>query len=185
MKIRRMWLGLSALLALACTTAVSAQTVVSKADASADTALAGSFIAAGGGAGSFSVVRAFQSMIGPERLSAEQRTLAAQFGQDAADDFVHIFDYAMSDAWARAGQANLSIPQYGSDGGQALALELRRAGQTGGYQFSTPEFFDRILGLRVANAVMADMLAEYGGSRTASFMAVAGRFFSDLSQQTG
>src|SRR5690348_16379235 len=60
------------------------------------------FIKAGGGAGSFSTVRAFSSMIGDTVLQSELAKLRTRFGARATDRFVHVFDFAMSDAWKRA-----------------------------------------------------------------------------------
>jgi len=143
--------------------------------------LAGALIAAGGGAGSYSTVRALTSIIGDEAAQTELTTIRTRAGNDAGDRFVHEFDYAISDAWTRAGQDNVTFPdsaQRGRELGKALYL----AGmQSGG--FSGQAWLAGLLTPRVWNDVSHDLDAKYGAGSSSAFAAGVGALFADLGPQ--
>jgi hypothetical protein len=180
-------IALSAAVALGSTAVAAAQTATPwpSYDGTPNVALAGSLIASGGGPGSFSTVRAFGSMIGSDALYGEQQKLASIYGQHNADLFVHMFDYVVNDAWVRAGQDNVIIPESGSDSGRPLAADIVRAGTTPDGKFWTSYLFDKTMGLHVTAQVMSDLNLRYGPDASASFGRMANQFFHDLSQTIG
>jgi hypothetical protein len=88
----------------------AAPAVVTAMAGSPDTAVANDLYAAGGGPGSFSIIRALESMIGPSALQTELTGLDAVYGQSAVDRFTHVFDYVAADGWMRLGDDNVAMP---------------------------------------------------------------------------
>ncbi len=139
----------------------------------------GDFIAAGGGAGSFSIVRAFDSMIGATADQSEQHTLAAKFGSQNADQFVAVFDFAVSDGWKRAGENNVSIPSDTSLTGATLANALVDLGTSNG-KFNSGHLFDQLFTPKVSAQIAGDVAAKFGNDAMMSFYRVADQFFTDV-----
>lgn len=150
-----------------------------------DLALAMAFIDAGGGPGDFSTVRAIDRSFGAAVTQAGLQRLAAQYGPAARDRFVETFDFAINDAWVRAGQHNLHMPAPPGVTGRPLANELVRAGTASDGAFWSHVFLDRTLSEPVAAAVLQDIDARYGPGSSAQFLRTANRFFFDLSQRIG
>jgi hypothetical protein len=163
-------LGLAALL--------GAQAIAATQSASS---LAGAFINAGGGPGSFSTVRAFDAMIGDTALQAELSTIKSRSTTQARDQFVRVFDFAMSDAWQRAGQDNVSVPDS-TQSGLDLAKALYNAGMQGG-AFSGEAFFNTLFTARVWTDVSHDIDAKFGAGTSATFAGNVGAMFTDLQSQ--
>src|SRR6202020_1055 len=113
--------------------------------------------ASGGGPGGFSIVSSMTSMIGEQPLQTEMQKLASTYGQENADAFPHIFDYALGDAWSRAGRANVMIPPFGSHEGAALANDLLRDGTAPDGTFQMALLFDRTLTPKVHAQVTKDI----------------------------
>ncbi len=152
----------------------------------ANLTLASSLIASGGGPGSYSTVRAFNAMIGEDAVLADQRQLATAYGQTNADRFVHMFDYAIADAWQLAGKDNLSIPPPAQTGGQGLATLLVQAGvASGGITFDNDTFFTSLFGTKIAGQVAADVNAKYGSGSWTNFSRMSGQFFHNIGQTVG
>ena len=152
----------------------------------ANLTLASSLIASGGGPGSYSTVRAFNAMIGENAVLANQQQLATAYGQTNADRFVHMFDYAIADAWQLAGKDNVSIPPPAQTGGQSLAMQLVQAGvTTGGITFDNDTFFTSLFGTKIAGQVAADVNAKYGAGSWTNFSRMSGQFFHDIGQTVG
>ncbi len=152
----------------------------------ANLTLASSLIASGGGPGSYSTVRAFNAMIGENAVLANQQQLATAYGQTNADRFVHMFDYAIADAWQLAGKNNLSIPPPAQTGGQGLATQLVQAGVTnGGITFDNDTFFTSLFGAKIASQVAADVNAKYGAGAWTNFSRMSGQFFHNIGQTVG
>src|SRR5579863_2515323 len=84
---------------------------------SADLPVAADFIQAGGGPGSFSIIRAWDNMIGAGALQVDLTKLTSVYGRHATSQFVRIFDFAMADAWDRAGMDNVDMPPPNGSGG--------------------------------------------------------------------
>jgi hypothetical protein len=150
-----------------------------------DVNVTAAFYAAGGGPGGFSMVRAMNSMIGEDRLQSEMQQLAGIYGQANADLFPHLFDYAINDAWVRAGKDNVMIPPFGSHEGRALANDLIHDGTAPDGTFRTGYFLDHTLSAKVRAQVIGDMVTRYGTEQTATFDRMANQFFFDLSQTLG
>ena len=152
----------------------------------ANLSLASSLIASGGGAGSYSTVRAFNAMIGQDAVLANQRQLATAFGQTNADSFVHMFDYAIADAWQLAGKDNVAIPAPAQTGGQTLATQLVQTGVTnGGITFDNDTFFSGLFGAKIASQVQADINAKYGAGAWTNFSRMSDQFFHNIGQTVG
>jgi hypothetical protein len=147
--------------------------------------LASSFIASGGGPGSFSSVRAFNALVGADAVIANQRQLVAAYGQDKANQFVQIFDYAIADAWQLAGRSNISIPAPAQTGGQALATQLVQAGIGSGTTFDNDVFFTGLFGSRIAGQVALDVNAKFGPGSWIDFGEMADQFFRTIGQTVG
>lgn len=152
----------------------------------ANLTLASSLIASGGGPGSYSTVRAFDAMIGPDAVLANQKQLSTTYGQTNADLFVHMFDYAIADAWQLAGKNNVSIPPPAQTGGQGLATQLITAGvASGGITFDTDTFFTSLFGSKITAQVSADVNAKYGSGSWTNFSRMSGQFFHNIGQTVG
>jgi len=131
-------------------------------------------------------VRAFDAMIGPDAVLTNQRQLTTNYGQTNADMFVHMFDYAIADAWQLAGKDNVSIPPPAQTGGQALATELVQAGvANGGITFDNDTFFNSLFGKKIAGQVAADVNAKYGAGSWTNFSRMCDQFFHDIGQTVG
>jgi len=161
--------------ALALTALVAGQASAAPIPASG---LTGAFIASGGGAGSFSTVRALTAMIGDAAVQAEMATIQSRSTATARDQFVHVFDFAMSDAWARAGRDNVTVPDS-SERGLVLAKALYAAGMQGG-AFSSDAFFNALLTAKVWADVKYDIDAKYGPGSGTSFSDNVAALFTDL-----
>jgi hypothetical protein len=152
----------------------------------ANLTLASSLIASGGGPGSYSTVRAFNAMIGEDAVLANQRQLATAFGQTNAGLFVHMFDYAIADAWQLAGKNNLSVPPPSQAGGQALATQLVQTGvANGGITFDNDTFFTGLFGSKIAGQVQLDINAKYGAGSWTNFSRMSDQFFHNIGQTVG
>ena len=156
-----------------------------QADTPPDVNVTAAFYASGGGPGGFSIVRSMTSMIGEDQLQTEMQKLASAYGQDKADAFSHIFDYALSDAWSRAGHANVTIPPFGSHEGIGLANDLLRDGTAPDGTFQTGYLLDRTLTPKVRAQVMKDIVAKYGADGASTFEKMTNQFFFDVSQLLG
>jgi hypothetical protein len=145
--------------------------------------LASALIASGGGPGSYSTVRAFSTMIGQDALAANQRQLATQFGKLNADMFVHMFDYAIADAWQLAGKDNVTLPPAAQSSGQALAMALVRAGVSkGNIEFDNDTFFTQLFGPKIVGQLQNDMNAKYGPGAWADFSRISNEFFNNIGE---
>jgi|GEM_PF-5718791 len=147
--------------------------------------LASSLIASGGGPGSFSSVRAFDAMIGPDALLSAENQLAASYGDAGASQFVSTFDFAIADAWKLAGQNDLRMPPATQTGGQALATDLVRAGTDRSGTFRSAQLFITLLGPSVAAQLMNDIDQRYGPGSATAFDRIANQFFYDVAQTVG
>lgn len=141
------------------------------------------FVAAGGGAGSFSSVRAFDAMIGAQPLQSELAKLRGVFGEKPVDQFTPTLDFAVADAWKRAGQDDVHIPAPTGIDPHALAAELVHAGANNG-NFSMGALLDDLFTPRVHAQVSADVDSKYGPGTEKNLESVGDRFFSDLAQST-
>jgi hypothetical protein len=157
----------------------------SPAASGANLSLASSLIASGGGPGSYSTVRAFNAMIGPDAVLANERQIATTYGQTNEDRFVHMFDYAIADAWQLAGKNNVSLPPASQTGGQALATQLVQAGVGAGGTFDTTRMLTSLFGDKIASQVMADLNAKYGAGASDNFARMASQFFHTIGQTVG
>ncbi len=140
--------------------------------------LAGALIAQGGGAGSFSSIRALSAIVGSNAVQDELSRITARRGAQAAGRFVDIFDYAMADAWHRAGSENVSIPDGGLRGAQ-LGDALAAAGNASG-AFAAQRFFAHILTAPLWKSVTTDIDTRYGPGAAARFTNETSMLFGDL-----
>jgi hypothetical protein len=141
--------------------------------------LASSLIASGGGPGSYSTVRAFSGMVGQENVLADQHQLALMDGQDNADHFIPMFDYAVGDAWRLAGKNNLTMPPPQAMQGRALAAQLLQAGMQHG-QFDTTIFFSQLFGEKIAAQIFTDVDTHYGPGSSVTFARMGNHFFTGV-----
>lgn len=144
-----------------------------------DINLASSLIASGGGPGSYSTIRAFSAMVGPDDVLAAEHQVALMDGQQNADNFIGMFDYAISDAWQLAGKNDVSMPPPAQTGGASLAAQLVQAGTRNG-SFDTPMFFAQLFGVKIASQIMNDLDARYGPGASLTFTRMANHFFTGV-----
>jgi hypothetical protein len=144
--------------------------------------LTGAFYAAGGGAGSFSTVRALNTMLGAPAVQAEMLRLQDQFGDTSG--FVSMFDFAMDDAWQRAGKADVAISTTPDLTGAQLATAMVSAG-TQHRVFTVQRLFGALFPPQVAADVLLDVDVKYGADAGKNFRGIANQFFTDTGQSLG
>ena len=144
--------------------------------------LTGALYAAGGGAGNFSTVRALNTMLGEANVQAEMQRLQDQYGDTGA--FIEAFDFAMNDAWTKAGQANVSVRTTRELGGEQLANALITAGSQG-HMFTVQRLFGALFPPQVAADVLLDVDVKYGRDTGTNFRKIANAFFTDTGQSLG
>jgi hypothetical protein len=144
-----------------------------------------SLYAAGGGAGSFSTVRALTSIVGDDTLQSELVKLRGQYGAQAVDQFVRVSDFAINDAWKIAGADNVKIPTAGTLTGKDLGSALVQAGTDTSNTFWTGLLLDKALTHKVNMQVMTDIDTKYGEPVDASYHKIANQLFYDFAQSMG
>lgn len=150
---------------------------------SAELPVAANFIQAGGGPGSFSMIRAWGNMIGADALQVDLTKLTRVYGRHATDQFVRLFDFAMADAWNRAGMDNVKMPGPNGNNGRVLALTILRAGRAPDGQLWAGYLFGHVLSPRIYSQVTADVNNRYGIDADARFNRMADQFMDDVAQQ--
>ncbi|HET9030923.1 MAG TPA: hypothetical protein VFN49_12190 [Candidatus Aquilonibacter sp.] len=141
--------------------------------------LTGALYAAGGGAGNFSTVRALNAMLGEANVQAELQHLEDEYGDTST--FVETFDFAMNDAWSKAGKADVSIRTNRNLSGQQLANAVISAG-TQGHHFTVQRLLSALFPPQLAAEVLLDIDVKYGRDRGTTFRKVADAFFEDTQQ---
>lgn len=142
-------------------------------------ALTGALYGAGGGAGNFSIVRALDTMLGEANVQAEMQRLQEQYGD--TDAFVQTFDFAMNDAWSKAGRADVAIDTSRAMRGPQLANALIAAG-TQGHRFTVQRLFGSLFPPQLAADVLLDVDVKYGRDAGTSFRRLTNAFFTDAQQ---
>ena len=132
-----------------------------------DVNVTAAFYSAGGGSGGYGSWR-----------NAGERT----FGEDNADLFPHMFDYAINVAWTHAGKDNVVVPPFGSHEGQALARDLIHDGTAPDGTFWTGYMMDHTLTAKVHAQVNRDLVSKFGADDAAVFDRMSNQFFFDISQ---
>jgi hypothetical protein len=146
-----------------------------------DTPLADAFIGSGGGPGSFSTIRAFDGMIGPDAVLTAERDLASAGGTHDADGFIRQMDYAISDSWTVASRQNVKLGDAPAiNGSSDIARSLVRDGTTPDGTFDTGYLLAHLFTPGVATQVMHDLDARYGEGTSGQFTLMGNRFFSDV-----
>ncbi len=166
-----------ALLALVVTTTLPTLAVTQH-----TTGLTGAFYAAGGGAGSFSTVRALNSMFGAPTVQDELQRLRDQFGDTGA--FVAMFDFAMDDAWQKAGKADVAVSKAPDLAGPQLATALVSAG-TQRHVFTVERLFASLFPPEIAGDVLLDLDVKYGADASKNFKAMTNSFFTETGESLG
>ena len=173
----------SSIIALTLAGALAAGLPAQAQGTTTDLSVTSNFIEAGGGAGSFSMVRAWDNMIGPDALQGALTSLATTYGPSAKDQFVDIFDFAIADAWIRAGMDNVRMPQATGMGGPQLAMSLYRAGIAPNGSFGAGYLLEHLLTPRVYFQVTNDIYMKYGPDAAAQFNRADDQFFEDIGKQ--
>jgi hypothetical protein len=143
--------------------------------------LTGAFYASGGGAGNFSTIRALNSMLGSATVQAEIERLQDRYDTST---FIQAFDFAMDDAWAKAGRADVSVSTSSDLTGAQLATALVSAG-TQHRVFTVQRLFSALFPPQVAADVLLDVDVKYGADASKSFHDVANAFFTDTGESLG
>lgn len=136
----------------------------------------------GGEAGGFSSIRALNALAGEATVTAEFAKLRGQYGDVAMDRFVKTFDFAINDAWKRAGEANVTFGAPAALSDNDLATGLISAGRSAGGTFWTGLFLDKLVTHGVHESVMQDIDARYGKPADAQYHRIANQLFYDLAQ---
>ena len=141
--------------------------------------VAADFIAAGGGPGSFSTIRAFTKIVGDNAFQSALLQQRNRFGADDTNRFVEVFDYAISDGWKRAGQSDVSIHSDSSLQGQQLIDALIQLGTDSG-KFNSGTLFNNMFTPKVSIEIAGDIAKKYGNDAMISFYRIADGFFNSL-----
>lgn len=144
--------------------------------------LTGALYAAGGGAGSFSTVRALNSMFGAPTVQGEMQRLQDQFGDTSA--FISMFDFAMDDAWQKAGKDDVAVSKASDLTGEQLATAVVSAG-TQHRVFTVQRLFSSLFPPQVAADVLLDLDVKYGADASKNFKSMANSFFTDTGASLG
>ncbi len=144
--------------------------------------LTGAFYAAGGGAGSFSTIRALNEMFGAPVVQGEMQRLQDQFGDTSG--FIGMFDFAMDDAWQKAGKADVAVSKSSDLAGPQLASAIVSAG-TQRRTFTVQRLFSSLFPPQVAADVLLDLDVKYGADAGKNFKAMANSFFTDTGESLG
>lgn len=144
--------------------------------------LTGAFYAAGGGAGSFSTIRALNSMFGAPTVQGEIQHLQDQFGDTSS--FISMFDFAMDDAWQKAGKDDVAVSKSSDLSGPQLGTAIVTAG-TQHRVFTVQRLFGSLFPPQVAADVLLDLDVKYGADASKNFKAMANSFFTDTGSSLG
>ncbi|MBV8638879.1 MAG: hypothetical protein JO322_12420 [Candidatus Eremiobacteraeota bacterium] len=144
--------------------------------------LTGAFYAAGGGAGSFSTIRALNSMFGAPTVQGEMQRLQDQFGDTST--FISMFDFAMDDAWQKAGRADVAVSKSSDLTGPQLGEAVVSAG-TQHRVFTVQRLFASLFPPQVAADVLLDLDVKYGADASKNFKSMANSFFTDTGETLG
>jgi hypothetical protein len=150
---------------------------------SSDLPVAVDFIQAGGGPGSFSMIRAWDNMVGSNALQADLTKLTSVYGRRATDQFVRIFDFTLADGWNRAGKDNVDVPGPTGSAGRLLALTMLRAGRAPDGQIWMGYLLGHVLSPRINSQISADINNRYGVDADARFNRMADQFLGHVAHQ--
>lgn len=139
----------------------------------------------GGTPGSFSTVRTLNTLAGDDVVTAEVAKLKGQYGDEAVDQFIKTFDFAVNDAWTRAGQDNITFPAPATLSDHAMAVGLVTLGTSDDGTFWTGLMLDKTISHKVHMQVMSDIDAKYGRDADASYHKISNQLFYDLAQTLG
>jgi hypothetical protein len=142
-------------------------------------------LAIGGTPGNFSTIRALNALVGQDAVTAEIAKLKGQYGHPQVDQFVKTFDFAISDAWTRAGDDNVAFPAPATLSDHDLAVALVQAGTDNTSTFWTGLMLDKVISNKVHMEVMTDIDAKYGEPADASYHRIANQLFYDLAVTLG
>jgi hypothetical protein len=151
----------------------------------ADRMLAADFIAAGGGPGSFSFVRAWDRMIGRSEMEGDIDQLAATYGWHDTNRFIQMANFAIADSWNRYGADNIHMPFPSSVPGLSLAQAIVRAGEGPTGNLWTDYMLGQLDGPRAYSEVSADIVDRYGPYAEKQFTRVGNDFLRLVAQQVG
>ncbi len=143
--------------------------------------LTGALYAAGGGAGNFSTIRALNAMLGAPTVQAEMQRLQDRYDTNT---FIQEFDFAMDDAWAKAGKNDVSVSTASDLTGSQLASAIVSAG-TSRRVFTIQRLFSSLFPPQVAADVLLDLDVKYGSDASKNFREVANAFFTDTGLSLG
>ena len=141
--------------------------------------LTGALYAAGGGAGEFSTVRALNTMLGEANVQAEMQHLQDQYGDTTS--FVPVFDFAMNDAWQKAGKADIRVRTDSALTGDELAHRIIAAGSQG-HAFTVQRLLANLFPPQLAAETLLDVDVKYGRDEGTDFRKLTDAFFSDTQQ---
>jgi hypothetical protein len=142
-------------------------------------------LAVGGTPGNFSTVRALNALAGEDVVTAEVTQLRQQYGGPTIDQFFKTFDFAVNDAWTRAGQDNVTFPAAATLSNHDLAIAVVQSGADNTSTFWTGTMLDKTFSHKVHVQVMSDIDAKYGEPADASYHKIANQMFYDIAQTMG
>lgn len=138
----------------------------------------------GGGAKSFSIVKALTTMVGPKLVKAEVAKLTKQYGAKDIASWVKTWNFAVPDAVNVATHAGVKLPAPANFSGKALAAALVKVGSTSG-TFWTGDMLDHTISHKVHDAVMNDIDAKLGTTADANYHRITNQAMYDLAQALG
>jgi hypothetical protein len=144
--------------------------------------ITGRFLAAGGGAGSFSTQRLVQTLAGP-RADAELHALRAKFGDDVVRDFLTVDDFVAADAVRLASDAKVTVPAFGTLSARDIMVlrgGLYGMGMMHQERFDAEYMIDHLFSHPIHMRVMDDVDQKFGRKLDATYHIVLQQLVYDL-----
>lgn len=138
----------------------------------------GDLVQAGGGAGSFSMVRAFTTIAGQTPFQSVLLQERNRYGRDAVNQFVEVFDFAVADGWKLAGTHDVAIHTDAGNGAQLVGALVKLGTNKG--RFDSGTLFNALFTPQVSALIAGDVAKRYGNDAMLSFYRVGNTFFNDL-----
>lgn len=147
-------------------------------------AVTASLVKAGGGPKGFSIATALTAMVGPQLVQGEVQKLTKQYGKSSVDSWITVFNFAVSDALAKAIAAGVTLPEA-TLAGKPLAATLVTAGMDDHQTFYTEYLLDKAVTHAIHMAVMDDIEKKYGVAADVNYHKVTNQALVDIAHALG
>lgn len=138
-----------------------------------------SMVAAGGGAGNFSIQRALRFAAGDEWVTTELTQLGEMYGRKKVRRWEETIEFAVTDSWSKGVETGTVMPKANMHG-RRLAMAMVNAGVDENHQFTSELWMDRTESHNVNVKVLEDMDKQFGTDADADCHQITNRLFYDL-----